>query len=57
MNIIDKISCQKITESQATLNVDKMIMMQGLDESSGYVPANMYQSHQVSPIFFVSSNK
>ncbi len=32
-----------------------MIMMQGLDESSGYVPASIYQSHQVSPIFFVSS--
>lgn len=49
---LDKISRQ-ITESQATLDVDKMIMMQGLD-SGGYVPTSTYHSNEASSIFLVS---
>lgn len=49
---LDKISRQ-ITESQATLDVDKMIMMQGLD-SGGYAPTSTYHSNEASSIFLVS---
>lgn len=49
---LDKISRQ-ITESQATLDVDKMIMMQRV-ESSENVPTSTYHSSEAPPIFLVS---
>jgi hypothetical protein len=39
MNIIDKYFTEE--NYQATLIVDKMIVMQGLDESSGYFQASI----------------